>query len=75
MRENNIKSKTTKKYKDTTNSNHSLQISANLLNQTFAVDAPGKVWVTGITYIWTSQGWLYLATIMDLFLHRIIAGL
>ena len=72
MKENNIKSKTVKKYKATTNSNHSLPISPNLLNQNFTVDAPGKVWVTDITYVWTSQGWLYLATVMDLFSRRII---
>ena len=62
MKENNIKSKTVKKYKATTNSNHQLPVSPNLLNQNFRVDAPGKVWVADITYIWTSQGWLYLAT-------------
>lgn len=45
MKENNIKSKTTKKYKATTNSNHSLPISPNLLNQNFTVDARGKVWI------------------------------
>ena len=56
MKENNIKSKTVKKYKATTNSNHNLPISPNLLNQNFTVDAPGKVWVTDITYVWTSQG-------------------
>ena len=75
MKENNIKSKTTKKYKATTNSNHSLPISPNLINQKFTVDAPGKVWVTDITYVWTSQGWLYLATVMDLFSRRIIGWL
>lgn len=72
MKENNIKSKTVKKYKVTTNSNHSLPIYPNLFNQNFMVNAPDKVWVTDITYTWTSQGWLYLATIMDLFLRRII---
>lgn len=72
MKENNMKSKTVKKYKATTHSNHKLPISPNLLNQNFKVDAPCKAWVTDITYVWTSQGWLYLATVMDLFLRRII---
>lgn len=72
MKENNIKPKTIKKYKATTNSKHSLPIFPNLLNQNFTVDAPGKVWVIDITYVWTSQGWLYLATVMDLFSRRII---
>ena len=74
MRKNNIKSRTIKKYKAVTNSKHSLPISPNLLNQNFNVDAPGKAWVTDITYVWTSQGWLYLATVMDLFLRRMIGG-
>ena len=72
MQEHNIKSKTVKKYKATTNSNHSLPVSPNHLNQNFNVEAPGKAWVTDITYVWTSQGWLYLATVMDLFSRRII---
>lgn len=72
MRQNNIKSRTVKKYKATTHSKHNLPLSPNLLNQNFKVDAPGKAWVTDITYIWTSQGWLYLATDMDLFSRRII---
>ena len=72
MKENNIKSKTVKKYKAITNSNHSLPLSPNLLKQNFTVDAPGKVWVTDITYVWTGQGWLYLATVMDIFSRKII---
>ncbi|GAA5416968.1 IS3 family transposase ISCce3 [Paraliobacillus ryukyuensis] len=72
MRENNIRSKTVKKYKATTNSKHHLPIYPNLLNQHFKVDKPGQVWVGDITYIWTSEGWLYLASIMDLYSRRII---
>jgi putative transposase len=72
MSETNIRSKTVKKYKATTNSKHNLPVYPNLLNQQFEVDEPGKVWVGDITYIWTREGWLYLATIMDLFSRRII---
>jgi putative transposase len=72
MRENGLRSKTVKKYKATTNSKHSYPVYPNLLNQQFQVDKPGTVWVGDITYIWTKQGWLYLATIMDLFSRRII---
>lgn len=72
MHENNLRSKTVKKYKATTNSKHSYPVYPNLLNQQFQVDEPGKVWVGDITYVWTKQGWLYLATIMDLFSRRII---
>lgn len=72
MKENKLYSKTVKKYKATTNSHHNLPVFPNLLNQKFKVDAPGKVWVTDITYIWTKEGWLYLASVMDLFSRRII---
>lgn len=51
MKENNIKCKTVKKYKATINSNHTLRVPPNLLNQKFKVDAPGKAWVTDITYV------------------------
>lgn len=72
MKENQIRSKTVKKYKATTNSKHHLPIYPNLLNQQFKVDHPGQVWVGDITYIWTSEGWLYLASIMDLYSRRLI---
>lgn len=72
MKAEGIRSKTVKKYKATTNSKHSLPIYPNLLNQEFQVDAPGKVWVGDITYIHTNEGWLYLATIMDLYSRRIL---
>lgn len=72
MKAEGIRSKTIKKYKATTNSKHSLPVYPNLLNQEFQVDAPGKVWVADITYIHTGEGWLYLATIMDLYSRRIL---
>lgn len=72
MKENNIKSKTVKKYKAATNSNYTLPVSLNLLNQNFGVSEPGMAWVTDITYIRTFQGWLYLATVMDLYSRRIL---
>ncbi|MGM0939898.1 MAG: IS3 family transposase [Bacillota bacterium] len=72
MQEVGIQSKTVKKYKATTNSKHNLSVYPNVLNQAFQVDRPGKVWVSDITYIWTSEGWLYLASVMDLYSRRVI---
>lgn len=72
MKEEGIRSKTVKKYKATTNSKHNLPVYPNLLDQQFKVERPGQVWVADITYIWTSEGWLYLATIMELYSRRII---
>jgi transposase InsO family protein len=54
-----------KKFKATTNSDHDLPVAANLLNQSFDIAVPGKVWGTDITYIPTGEGWLYLAGIKD----------
>ncbi|MEN9596413.1 MAG: hypothetical protein RL236_847 [Pseudomonadota bacterium] len=64
--------KTRKKFKATTNSNHNEQISPNLLNRQFKVDKPNTVWVGDITYIWTDEGWFYLATVIDLFSRKIV---
>lgn len=72
MKEQGMRSKVVKKHKATTNSNHQLPVFPNLLDQDFHVDEPGKVWVSDITYVWTNEGWLYLATVMDLFSRRII---
>ena len=50
----------------------SLPIAPNLLQRNFSVDAPNKVWVGDITYIWTREGWMYLATIIDVFSRRVV---
>lgn len=72
MTEEGLKSITAKRFKATTNSKHDKPTYPNLLEQNFSVSAPGKAWVTDITYIWTREGWLYLASVMDLFSRKII---
>lgn len=67
-----IRSKTVKKYKATTNSDHKNPIYPNVINQDFTTTAPGEVWVADITYVWTKEGWLYLASVMDLYSRKII---
>ncbi|WP_144034694.1 IS3 family transposase [Sporosarcina sp. P16b] len=59
-------------YTVTTQSNHEHPIYPNLLKRKFHADHPNQAWVVDITYIWTSEGWLYLATVMDLFSRKII---
>jgi putative transposase len=66
MRKNGIKSKIRKKYKATTNSNHNLPVAENILNREFTAEKRNQKWVSDITYIWTDEGWLYLAGILDL---------
>ena len=73
MKTAHIRSKIKRKFKVTTNSDHKKFISPNLLQQNFAADAPNKVWVSDLTYVRTSEGWLYLTTVLDLF-HRKIVG-
>lgn len=72
MRNNNWRAKAAKKYKATTNSNHTLPVAPNLLNQNFKADAPDQKWVSDITYIWTDEGWLYLAVVLELYSRRVI---
>ena len=66
MRLGGIKPVRTRKHKITTNSNHNLGIVANVLDGNFTADAPNRKWAGDISYIWTAQGWLYLAVILDL---------
>ncbi|PKH11050.1 IS3 family transposase, partial [Planomicrobium sp. MB-3u-38] len=61
-----------KQFVTTTDSNHSQFVYPNLLERQFNVDQPNKVWVADITYIWTMEGWLYLASVMDLFSRKIV---
>jgi putative transposase len=56
----------------TTDSNHAHPIAPNLLNRDFTTEAPNKKWVADITYIWTREGWLYLATVLDLFSRKAV---
>jgi len=72
MSMNGIKAKTNKKYKVTTNSNHSFPVAPNLLKQDFWTDATNRIWMSDITYIRTWQGWLYLTVIMDLYNRKVV---
>ena len=71
-REMGLKCIQKRKFKATTNSAHSLPVVENLLDQQFAVSDPGTVYGTDITYIWTDEGWLYLAGVKDLATREII---
>jgi len=71
-KEMGIRCKQKRKFIATTNSNHSLPVAPNLLEQKFNATRPNQVWVTDITYIPTEEGWLYLAGIKDLFTCEIV---
>ena len=72
MKIHGIVGKAKKKFKATTNSNHTLPVAENLLNQNFAAEKPNTVWVSDITYIPTREGWLYLAVILDLYSRQVV---
>jgi putative transposase len=62
-----LRCKQKRKFKATTDSKHALPVAPNLLDRNFTVSAPNQAWVADITYVWTEEGWLYLAGIKDLF--------
>ncbi len=75
MRELGLKAKIPKRYKVTTDSRHTFPVAPNLLNRLnreFEVDRSNKVWTTDITYIWTFEGWEYLAVVLDLYSHQVV---
>lgn len=60
------------RFKVTTDSNHNKPVAQDLINQDFSADLPNRKWVSDITYLWTDEGWLYLAVVMDLYSRAII---
>jgi len=73
MRLCNLKASLPKRFVATTDSAHALPVAKNVLDRQFAVETPNARWTCDITYIWTSEGWLYLAVVLDLF-SRCIVG-
>lgn len=72
MRIHNIRAKTKKRFKSTTKQNSKAQASDNLLKGNFRSEAKNKIWTSDITYLWTAEGWLYLAVIMDIYSRKIV---
>ena len=65
MRSHQIAAKRKRKFVVTTDSRHNLPVAENKLNQEFTASKANEKWVTDITYIWTKEGWLYLAVVLD----------
>jgi putative transposase len=72
MRDMGLQGVSPRKFRVTTNSNHVHPIAENVLAQNFEAMGPNEKWTTDITYIWTAEGWLYLAVVMDLYSRRIV---
>ena len=72
MKDLGLKAKIFRRFKVTTDSRHSFPVAPNILDRDFDVSAPNKVWTADISYVWTLEGWLYLAVVMDLFSRQIV---
>ena len=72
MREAGVEVRFKKRFKITTNSDHLQPVFDNVLDRQFDVSHPDQVYVSDITYIWTQEGWLYLAVVIDLFSRKIV---
>jgi len=72
MRQNGLRVVRTRKYKATTDSNHGFNIAPNVLDRNFMAEAPNQKWAGDISYIWTTEGWLYLAVMLDLHSRRVM---
>jgi putative transposase len=83
MRDNRLQARQKRRFKPTTDSNHAWPITlanrakparSGLLDQDFTATAPDKKWGAGISYVWTREGWLYLAVVIVLFARRVVGG-
>lgn len=72
MRENGLRARMKRRFRRTTDSHHAWPIAPNLLEQNFAAEGPNQKWVADISYVWTREGWLYLAVVLDLFSRRVV---
>ena len=72
MRDNGPLARAPRRFRVTTDSDHRLPVAPNLLEQDFTVDGPNRAWVGDITYVWTAEGWGYLATLLDLHSRRVV---
>jgi putative transposase len=72
MRENGLKARQKRRFKRTTDSHHAVPVAPNLIEQDFSADRPNQKWNADLSYVWTSEGWLYLAVVLDLFARRVV---
>ncbi len=72
MKRLGLKVKPKRKYKVTTDSTHNFPVAKNVLNRAFSPSAPNQAWGSDITYLWTQQGWIYLAVVIDLYSRRVV---
>lgn len=72
MREHGLRARTARKFRHTTDSNHGFAVAKNVLDRRFTARRPNEKWVSDITYVWTDEGWLYLAAVEDLYSRKVV---
>ncbi len=72
MNEKGLRGRCKRRFVRTTDSNHDHPVAPNVLDRKFETDAPNRAWVGDVTYVWTAEGWLYLAVLLDLFSRRVV---
>ncbi|MGK0172594.1 MAG: putative transposase, partial [Gammaproteobacteria bacterium] len=72
MRGNDLQGKRKRRFRNTTQSHHRHPIAPNVLEREFTVAQPSAAWIGDITYVWTLEGWLYLAVILELYSRRVV---
>ena len=72
MRENGLRGRQKRRFKRTTDSEHAWPIAPNIIGQDFTATAPNEKWGVDISHVWTREGWLYLAVVIDLFSRRVV---
>ena len=72
MRENGLRARQPRRFKRTTDSLHAFPVAPNLIEQDFAAERPDEKWGSDLSYIWTREGWLYLAVVIDLYARRVV---
>ena len=72
LKRQGLRAKAARKFKATTYSKHNLSVAENLLQQNFYAERPNQKWAGDITYLWTREGWLYLAVVIDLYSRKVV---
>ena len=72
MRENGLRARQPRRFRRTTDSLHAFPVAPNLLDQDFTASGPNEKWGADLSYIWTREGWLYLAVVIDLYARRVV---
>jgi hypothetical protein len=72
MRGMGLSARRKRRFRRTTDSTHAFPVAPNLLQRNFKAVGPDRIWLADLTYVWTDDGWLYLAAVLDLFTRRIV---